>query len=334
MKLLLSSLFLGATLLNAQILDVEQLFNKKLIKVQKEQISIVKSFYGHTSLNETKIYDIVSRFDGYITNLKANEKYKTLKKGSRLFSIYSDEVNSIQQELQIAKRFNKSLIKSSLEKLKSLDINPALIKKMRNSKKKIKNIPFYSPLNSIILQKNINKGSFVKKGKLLLQLASLEELWFIAQVYQKDLTFIKKNMKAKILIDGLKKPIDSKVDFIYPSVNLKTKTVDVRFTLENRDLKLYPNMFAKVRLKEMSKSMLTLPKSAVLSKGDKHFVFQYLSKSEFEPIEVQAKRISSNRYEILEGLKEGQSVINNALFLLDSDAITNGLYSNDDDDDW
>lgn len=334
MKILLSSLFLGVTLLNAQILDVKQLFNKKLVKVQKEQIGIVKSFYGHTSLNETKIYDIVSRFDGYITNLNANEKYKTVKRGSRLFSIYSDEVNSIQQELLIAKRFNKSLIKSSLEKLKSLDIHPALIKKMKNSKKKIKNIPFYSPLNSIVLQKNINKGSFVKKGKLLLQLASLEELWFIAQVYQKDLAFIKKDMKAKILIDGLKKPIDSKVDFIYPNVNLKTKTVDVRFTLENKDLKLYPNMFAKVRLKEMSKSMLTLPKSAVLSKGDKHFVFQYLSKSEFEPIEIQAKRISSNRYEILEGLKEGQSVINNALFLLDSDAITNGLYSNDDDDDW
>ena len=332
MKLILSTLLIGATLLNAQILEVSQLFNKKLTKVQKEQIGTLKSFYGTTALNETKIYDIVTRFDGYITNLYANEQYKTIKRGSPLFTIYSDEITSIQQEIQIAKKFNKSLVNSNIEKLKSLDINSSTIKKIKFSKKTIKNISFYSPTNSIVLQKNINKGSFAQKGKLLLQLASLDELWFIASIYQKDLSFIKKDMKAKIYIDGIKNSIDSKVDMIYPTVNLKTKTVDVRFVIANKDLKLYPNMFAKVSLKTVEKEMLTLPKTAVLSKGDKHFVFQSLSKDEIEPIEIKAKRISSNKYEILEGVEEGQIVINNALFLLDSDAITNGLYSSDDDD--
>ena len=332
MKLILSLLFFGITLLNAQILEVSQVFNTKLTKVKKEQIGEVKSFYGTTALNETKIYDIVTRFDGYITKLYANEQYKTIKIGETLFNIYSDEVSSIQQELQIAKRFNKSLVNSNIEKLKSLDINSSTIKKIRNSNKTIKNIPFYSPTNSIVLQKNINKGSFAKKGKLLLQLASLDELWFIASVYQKDLDFIKKDMKAKIYIDGIATPIDSIVDMIYPTVDLKTKSVDVRFVIPNKDLKLYPNMFAKVALKKVSKEMLTLPKTAVLSKGDKHYVFQKLSKTEIEPIEVTAKRISSNKYEVLKGLEDGQEVINNALFLLDSDAITNGLYSSDDDD--
>ncbi|XPV54952.1 MAG: hypothetical protein ACNI3H_10225 [Halarcobacter ebronensis] len=91
-------------------------------------------------------------------------------------------------------------------------------------------------------------------------------------------------------------------------------------------------MFAKVDIKQINREILTLPKTAVLQKGSKHYVFQYLSESEYEPIEVTAKRISSNKYEIIDGLEEGQRVINNALFLLDSDAITNGLYSSDDDD--
>jgi membrane fusion protein, copper/silver efflux system len=332
MKLILSAFILGFTLLNAEILEVSQLFNKKLVKVQKEEIGLVKSFYGTTALDETKVYDIVTRFDGYITKLEANEQFKTIKKGSPLFTIYSDEVSSIQQELQIAKRFNKSLVNSNIEKLKSLDIDSSTIRKMKNSKKAIKNIPFYSPVNSIVLQKNINKGSFAKKGKLLLQLASLDQLWFIASVYQKDLSFIKKDMKAKIYIDGVKNPILSKVDMIYPTIDLKTKTVDVRFIIPNKDLKLYANMFAKVSLKEVSKEMLTLPKTAVLAKGAKYYVFQKLSKTEFEPIEIKAKRIASNKYEILSGVDEGQEVINNALFLLDSDAVTNGLYSSDDDD--
>ncbi|XPV68458.1 MAG: efflux RND transporter periplasmic adaptor subunit [Halarcobacter sp.] len=332
MRAILIALFMVLTITNAQILEVEQLFNRKLTKVQKEQIGTLKSFYGYTALNETKIYDIVSRFDGYITNLEANEQYKTLKKGDLLFTIYSDELSSIQQEISIAKKFMPSLISSNIEKLKSLDISSSVIKRINSSDKLIKDIPFYSPMDSIVLEKNINKGSFVKKGKLLLQLASLDELWFIAQVYQKDLAFIKKGMEAQVVIDGVSSPIKTKVDLVYPQVDLKTKTVDVRFTIKNKELKLYPNMFAKVQIKTDTKTVLTLPKSSVLTKGKKHYVFQYLSKSEYEPIEITAKRISSNKYEILDGLEEGQTVINNALFLLDSDAITNGLYSNDDED--
>jgi len=334
MKHLLLALLLGVSLLNAQIIEVSQVFNKKLVKVQKEQIGTLKSFYGRTVLNETKVYDIVTRFDGYITKLYANEQYKTIKRGNPLFSIYSNEISAIQEELQIAKKFNKSLVNNNIEKLESLDINSSMIKKIKSSKNIIKDISFYSPMNSIVLQKNINKGSFVKKGKLLLQLVSLDELWFIASVYQKDLSFIKKDMKAKIYIDGVKNPIESKVDMIYPTVDMKTKTVDVRFIIANKDLKLFPNMFAKVKIKTVEKEMLTLPKTAVLTKGDKYFVFQNLSKTEFEPIEIKAKRLDSNKYEILEGLEEKQTVIDNALFLLDSDAVTNGLYSSDDDEDW
>ncbi|WP_320035737.1 efflux RND transporter periplasmic adaptor subunit [Halarcobacter sp.] len=333
MKLIISALLLGFTILNAQILEVEQLFNKKLTKVKKEQIGTLKSFYGRTAFDERKIYDIVSRFDGYITNLSANEQYKTIKKGEKLFSLYSDEVLAIQQEIQLTKKINKNLLNSNIEKLKSLDINPSIIQQVKNSKTLIKDIPFYSPSNSIIIKKNINDGSFVKKGNLLLQLASLDKLWFIASVYQKDLAFIKKDMEANILIDGINKTIKTKVDKIYPIVTRETKSVDVRFIIDNKDLAFYPNMFGKVSLQENKKEILTLPKTAVLLKGDKKYVFKMLSKTEIEPIEVEAKRITSNKYEVISGIEESEEVIDNALFLLDSDAVTNGLY-NSDDGDW
>lgn len=332
MKFILSALILGFTILNAQILEVEQLFNKKLVKVKKEQIGTLKSFYGRVNFDETKIFDIVSRFDGFVTNLNAKEQYKTLKKGERLFSLYSDEVLSIQQEIQIAKNLNKQLVKSSIDKLKALDINANVIKKIKDSKTILKEIPFYSPTNSIVLKKEINQGSFVKKGKLLLQLASLDNVWFIASIYQKDLSFIKNKMEAKVFLDGFKNPIKTKVDKIYPIVNSDTKSVDVRFVLKNNDLKYFPNMFGKVMIQAETKETLTLPKTAVLLKAGKKYVFKLLSKTEIEPIEVEAKRVSSNKYEILNGLNEGEEVINNALFLLDSDAVTNSLYDADDGD--
>ena len=332
MKKLLVGLFLGACILNAEILEVNQLFNKKLTTVKKEQIGASKSFYGRLTFDESRVFDVVSRFDGYITNLDANKLYSYMKKDDELFSIYSDEVNSIIQEVSIAKKFNKSLVQSNVSKLEALAVDKREIRKITHSKKIVKDISFYSPFDSVIIKKEINNGSFVKKGSLLLQLASLKKLWVIASVYQKDLWFIKKGMKAKISVDGFDEALISTVDYIYPTIDETNKSVDVRFVIDNKDLKYSANMFAKVDIKQVDKEILTLPKTAVLQKGSKHYVFQYLSQSEYEPVEVTAKRISSNKYEIIDGIQEGQRVINNALFLLDSDAITNGLYSSDDDD--
>lgn len=332
MKKYILALFLGLCILNAEILEVKQVFNKKVTKVQKEQIGPLKSFYGRLAFDESLTFDIVSRFDGYITKLDANKLYIEAKKNEPLFSIYSDEVSSIIQEINIAKKFNKSLVKSNINKLKALAVHKKEIQRIKKGKEEISDIAFYSPYDSVVIKKEINNGSFVKKGSLLLQLASLEKLWVIASVYQKDLSFIKKGLKAKVYIDGFDEPIISTVDYIYPTINETNKSVDVRLVIDNKDLKYSPNMFAKVDIKQINREILTLPKTAVLQKGSKHYVFQYLSQEEYEPIEVTAKRISSNKYEIIDGVEEGQRVINNALFLLDSDAITNGLYSSDDDD--
>lgn len=324
----------GTTAMNAKIIEVEQLFNKKTVLVKEEKIGITKSFYGKTKIDESKVVDIVTRFDGYITKLNANKNLMYVKKGEPLFSIYSDNILSIQKEIQISRSINKNLYRSSLEKLKVLDLSSGEINKIKRNKSSLSGIKVLSPLNAIVLNKSINNKSAVKKGKLLLQLANIDKLWFIAQIYQKDLTFIKKDMSAYIYIDGLTQAVKSKVDFIYPMVNEENKTVNVRFIIDNKDLKIYPNMFASVKIKAVNKTMLTLPKTAVLTKGSNHYVFKPISEKEFEPVKVEAKRISTNKYEILEGLTKGDKVINNALFLLDSDAVTNALYESDTDDDW
>ena len=322
------------TNLEARIIEVDQLFNKKIVKVKEEKSGITKSFYGKTKIDESKVVDIVSRFDGFITKLNANKNFMPVKKSQVLFSIYSDKILSIQKEIQISKSINRNLYRSSLEKLKVLNITKSEINRIKKSKSTLSGIKVYSPINAIVIKKNINEASYVKKGNTLFQLANMDKLWFIAKVYQKDLTFVKKDMKALIYIDGLSQAIKSKVDYIYPIFDDKTKTIDVRFIIDNKDLGIYPNMFASVKLRTSSKAKLTLPKTAVLSKGSDFYVFKPISKKEFEPVKIEAKRISSNKYEILDGLNAGDEVINNALFLLDSDAITNALYESDTDDDW
>ena len=330
-NVLILILLLGS-FINAEILDAKQLFNKKITKVKKEEILLSKSFYGITKIDESSTFDIVSRFDGYITNLNANKSYMSIKKGEPLYSIYSSDILSIQNELQISKELNQNIYQSTLLKLDNLDIPKESQEKIKSGKLNNNGLVVTSPTNGILLQKNINNKSSVSKGTTLLQIASLDKIWFIASVYQEDLAFIKKDKQATIYIDGLNTSFNTKVDFIYPIFDDKNKTVDVRFTLDNKELNLLPSMFGKVDIIDEQKQLLTLPKTAVLKKSDSFYVFKYVSNDEFKPVKIEAKRINSNKYEIISGLNENDEVIDNALFLLDSDALTNSLYESDNED--
>lgn len=330
-NVLILILLLGS-FVNAEILDAKQLFNKKITKVKKEEILLSKSFYGITKIDESSTFDIVSRFDGYITNLNANKSYMTIKKGEPLYSIYSSDILSIQNELQISKELNQNIYQSTLLKLDNLDIPKESKEKIKNGKLNNNGLVVTSPINGILLQKNINNKSSVSKGTTLLQITSLDKIWFIASVYQEDLAFIKKDKQATIYIDGLNTSFNTKVDFIYPIFDDKSKTVDVRFILDNKELNLLPSMFGKVDIIDKQKQLLTLPKTAVLKKSDSFYVFKYVSNDEFKPVKIEAKRINSNKYEIISGLNENDEVIDNALFLLDSDALTNSLYESDNED--
>ena len=331
-RILFISTLLFGTFLNAQIIEAKQLFNKKVVKVKKEEVNITKSYYGITKIDESSLVDIVSRFDGYITKLYANKTYMTIKKDAPLYSIYSQEIQSIQGELEIAKEFNKNIYNSSLQKLDNLAITKNEQEKIKNSKIDSNGILITSPVNGILIEKNINNSSSVKKAEMLLQIASLDKIWFIASIYQNELAYIKKDMTASINIDGINKSINTKIDFIYPIFDDKTKTVDVRFIVDNQDYELVPSMFGKVNIEVSKDVKLTLPKTAVLKKSDSYYVFKPLADGNFEVLKIDAKRITSNKYEILGGLNENDEVINNALFLLDSDAQTNALYESDNEE--
>ena len=322
-------LMLVVTFINAKPLEIVQLFNKKTVKVTKQNINFVKTFYGDISIPDDAIKDINIRFDGFVGKVFTDKSYVFVKKNDKLFDIYSDEINLAMSEYLTS---NRNLQKNYLKKFKSFGIDKKVLITLEKNRKVKEYIPIYSSYEGFIIRKNINNGSFAKKGKILFQIANLEKLWVIAKVYQKDISSIRKGMKAKVHIESVGS-VSSVVDFIYPIVNKKDKTIDVRLEIENKNLKIYPNMFAKVSINTVQKSMLVLPKTAVLTKADKYFVF-IPNGEEFEPKEVIAKRINSYQFEVI-GLKENDVVIDKATFLLDSDAITNGLYnSSNDDDDW
>ncbi len=319
-------LSLCVVMLSLSPLSAKQLFNVKTIKVTKVMDSEYKDFYGYTKPNEETTRDVVLRYDAFVGDIYANKMLTYVKKGEPLFRAYSPEVYTAEQELLGALRINnKGMIDSIAQKLKLLGVDEGVIHKIITDKNTPEQITTYAPYSGYITQKKINQGSFAPKGSRLYELSDYSNLWMMVSVYEKDVAFVKNTKTAELFFDITNKPYKAKVDYIYPSVDAKTKSVEVRLLVDNASLELPINAFARVRFSGMKKEYLSLPKSAVLTKGSQHFVFAKGEfEGEYEQKEVIAKRLSNDTFEIESGLKEGDEVVASALFMFDSDAQING----------
>ncbi|MGE4420271.1 MAG: efflux RND transporter periplasmic adaptor subunit [Sulfurimonas sp.] len=300
----------------------EQAFNIQTIKPKMQMKKITKSYYATTSYDEKKIYELVLRFEGNIENLEANELYKSVKKGERLFDIYSKEIYTLKKELESTKNL-LPLNATILEKLRLYELDKRAI----DSKEAA--VPHFSKYSGKIIQKNIYEGSYAKAGGVLLKIVDDSYMWVIAKVYQRDIEFISEGMRAVVDVEGLIEPIVAKVGKIYPKINKEDLTFDVRLDVKNPNSKIFPDMFAKVSFSKNLNAALTLPKDALIKRGDKFYVFTKISQSEYEPKEIEAEYIGGY-YRILSGIDESSEVAQNALFLLDSDAVTNGSYMSEE----
>ncbi len=313
--------------LEAKIVEVKQLFNFSTVEVKKEISAQTHIYYGKTTVDESRVFDISLRFDAFVTKLIANKSYMKIKKGDILFKLYSKEVISVLQELHLAKHISKQARDNALLKLKFLDLS-----KLQNLKNISNDFAYFSPYDGYIVSKDIDEGSFVKRGKRVMQIADFSTIWVKANIYQKDAFLIQKGMNVEVKIDGFDL-VSGVVDFVYPMINTKDQTIPVRIVIKNNK-DLFPGLFAKIKITTSNKGRLVLPKTAIIQKGDKSYVFLPQNDGTFLPKEISTQQISSKYYEVSKGLKEGEKVVSKALFLLDSDALSNGLYDEGEDDDW
>ena len=318
-------LLIIALVMSAEATTVEQLFNVKTIKVKSKTVENSKTYNGYVEIADDKMYTVSLTQDGFVKGLSAANIYDKVVKGEKLFEIYSPEVYKTQIELLSAQRVSPSLAKQMEKKLELYDVSKKNIKMIKRANRASKYLPFYAPFSGTVIEKSITEGSAVKKGMEVYKLADLSTLWVVAKAYEADRAYIHKGSKVQITLNGDKKAYDAVVDFIYPIVDKVNKTIDFRITLKNREGKIQPNSYATIKSLSSSKKSLVLPTTAVVTKGSKHFVFvpsEY--EGEYKSKSVEAKRVSSSQFEILSGLKEGDIVVNNSLFLIDSDIVING----------
>jgi len=111
------------------------------------------------------------------------------------------------------------------------------------------------------------------------------------------------------------------VTFIYPTLNTETRTARVRIELANPQAQLKPGMYGTVQIEAGPKrEVLTVPDSAVIDSGTRQTVLVALGEGRFEPREVKLGSRGEDFVEVLSGVKDGDSVVTRANFLIDSES--------------
>ena len=309
-----------------------QLFNVQTVSVQEISTAKTRKNYGYVKADEARTYSISPRFGGYVVKLHANKTYKYVKKGEALVTLYSPEVYKAKEDYLNSYNYtrskkNKGMLSSAKLKLELLGVNAREINALIKSKKVSQNTTIYAPKSGYIFTKNISEGSAFNAKTKLFEIVNLDEVWVEAKVFEEDLAWLKEAKSFNVSFKSSDKIYTATSTLLYPELDPKEAALTLRLRLLNADAELFPGMYASVVSKDSSQNYLTLPQSALIRKGGRTYVFMVGEfKGEYEPREVFAKPLNNDTYIIQSGLNADDEVVDNALFMMDSDAQINALY--------
>lgn len=278
---------------------------------------------GNIQPNETALTDVTTKFTGWIEKLYVDSTGKEVKKGDPLFDIYSPDLYSAQNEFLLALNGPANMKQSALTRLKYFDVPDDQIAALEKTRQIKKTLQIKAPADGVVLEKMVVEGQMVEAGMKLYQLADLAIVWLQSQIYEQDLACVRRGQEAVATLSYLPgRKFHGRVTYVYPTVDEKTRTAQVRMEFHNPGLFLKPGMFATVELEaELDPSALLVPDSAVLRSGEKTTAFVALDGGKFEPRTITlGPRGENNMYQVLSGLKEGEHVVTSGQFMLDSES--------------
>lgn len=320
-------------LTDLQSAPIIQQFNVTTVKVKRADstMSMGKNF-GYLRADEGQETVVSLRFGGYVEKLRATETYQYISKGEVLAEVYSPEVLQAKEEYRSALKYNAirsspGMVESTKERLVYLNIPMSEITAIQKTGKIGSTTTIRSPERGYVFDKKLSKGSAFSAMQPLFRIVKLDSIWLEMKFPPEQLEALQKVTSYEIHISGLERPYYAKRGKIYPNTNPAESTLTMRLNLPNGSGKLFPGMYATVYPVIQSKSALVVPRNAVIHKKGKWFCFKKGEyEGEYEPVEVSIVQVENDRYEIQKGLKEGDVVVANALFLIDSDAQINGNF--------
>jgi Cu(I)/Ag(I) efflux system membrane fusion protein len=278
---------------------------------------------GYVDYDESKVSHIHLRTEGWIEDMAVQSEGERVTRGQRLFNLYSPELVNAQEEfVQALNIGNKGLISASRSRLRALGIPATQVNRLEKDRKARQTIPVYAPQDGVVSSFSVREGMYVKPAIRIMSLADLSSVWLLAEVFERQADWVEVGQPAEVSLAFLPgRTWEGKVEYIYPSLDPKTRTLKVRLRFPNLHESLKPNMYANVKIYGGPKeNVIVIPLEALIRTGRDEHVIVATGAGRFEARPVHAGIESGDWVEILEGVQPGEKVVVSGQFLIDSEA--------------
>jgi RND family efflux transporter MFP subunit len=281
---------------------------------------------GEVVVAEDLVSVVNLKYSGWIEKLYVNQTGVKVRRGQALFSVYSPELVSAQQEYLLAFKAagrDSPLARSARARLAFWDLSAAALKRIEQRGKAVRTLTIGAPRSGYVLHKKVVQGAKVNAGQDLFRIGRLDAIWVHAQIYEYDAPWIRVGQPATMELSFEQgKQYKGKVSYIYPTLDPKTRTLTVRLEFVNPSLQLKPGMFTTVRIKTRQRSdVLVVPTEAILRSGERNIIFVSKELGKYEPRQVVTGLTGDGHLtEILKGIKAGETVVISGQFMLDSES--------------
>ncbi|MFQ5549948.1 MAG: efflux RND transporter periplasmic adaptor subunit [Gemmatimonadales bacterium] len=285
---------------------------------------------------EPSIVDVTPKIEGFVEELFVDFTGETVRQGQPLFTIYSPSLVAAQEELLTAKRLVDAvdhdasealanalrMLEASRRRLSYWDISSEQIHQIELSGQASRVLTFVAPVDGIVLEKGIVEGQRVIPGTLMYRIADLSTVWLEGEVFEQDLRFVTVGQQAHIEVEAYPgEHLMGDVSFVYPTVDVQTRTNRIRVTIRNPDLRLKPGMFATVYIEApLGAEFPVIPLDAVVVTGERNLVFVRDDSGMLNPREIVVGAHAEDRVQIIDGLREGEIIVAAANFLVDAES--------------
>jgi RND family efflux transporter MFP subunit len=304
--------------------------------VERKQVQDEIRATGTVAIDETRLSYVQTRISGHIEKVFADATYQYVRRGQPLFTIHSPELIVAEREYLLAKQNANnlsqstvpgvaagvaSLFDSSRERFEQWDIPEQEIARLESTGQVIDALEIDSTVSGYITERNALPNLNVQPDTRLYTIADLSTVWVLAQIFQNDLGRIKVGAPTLLTLDSYPgREFRGKVDFIYPDVDMTTRTARARLLFSNPNLTLTPGMYVNVVLQVPLGNQLVIPVNGVLQSGTRQIVFVDRGAGSLEPRDVQLGPQAGDQYIVLKGLKAGERIVTSANFLVDSES--------------
>jgi Cu(I)/Ag(I) efflux system membrane fusion protein len=298
----------------------------RIEKVQSETISEPIRAVATVVPDESRVSHVHPRVSGWIERLYVNTTGERVRAGQPLAGIFSQELLSSQAEYLAARRAaatgpRSAVVEGARARLAVLGMTDAEIRAIEASGEPRRLVTVTAPRAGVVLHRGISVGTAVDPSTEIVTIADLSRVWVLAEIPEGDIPSVQIGTTAQLGFPASgREPLEARVEFLYPTLSERTRTLRVRFAVENPGGSLRPGIYGSATFRVEPRLALTVARDAIVDTGSAQHVFVVAGEQRFVPRAVTLGARFDQRVEVREGLAEGEAVVASGVFLLDSES--------------